>query len=88
MACTASWPRADVDAVLLASDGVSCGVDDYHLFDWPEVLALATGSGPAAVLAAVRDAEHTDPDGARWPRPKPHDDQALVLVRFGSAELM
>jgi len=79
---TASWPRTDVTAALLASDGVSCGVDDYHLFDWPTVLTLATTSGPAAVLARVRDAERTDPNGLRWPRPKRHDDQALVLVRF------
>jgi len=79
---TASWPRHDATAALLASDGVSCGVDDYHLFDWPTVLTLATDTGPAAVLARVRDAERADPDGLRWPRPKRHDDQALVLVRF------
>ena len=77
-----TWPRRDVTAALLASDGVSCGVDDYHLFEWPEVLSLAVARGPAAVLAEVRDAEHADPDGLRWPRPKRHDDQALVLVRF------
>ena len=78
----ASWPRHELHAVLLASDGVSCGVDDYHLFDWPEVLVLARDHGPAAVLAQVRDAERADPDGVRWPRPKRHDDQALVLVQF------
>lgn len=78
----ATWPRQDVTAALLASDGVSCGVDDYHLFDWPTVLTLATDTGPAAVLARVRDAERADPDAQRWPRPKRHDDQALVLVRF------
>ena len=77
-----TWPRGEVTAVLLTSDGVSCGVDDYHLFDWPDVLALAVDRGPAAVLTEVRDAEHADPDGLRWPRPKRHDDQALVLVRF------
>jgi hypothetical protein len=87
MACTASWPRAEVDAVLMASDGVSCGIDDYHLFDWQEALATATTAGPAAVLAEVRAAETADPDGARWPRPKRHDDQALVLVRFGPPDL-
>lgn len=78
----ASWPRADVRAAVVATDGVSCGVDDYGLFDWPEVLATAAADGPAAVLAAVRAAETADPDGVRWPRPKRHDDQALVFVRF------
>jgi hypothetical protein len=79
---TASWPRADVTAALLATDGVSCGVDDYGLFDWPDVLARATADGPAAVLDAVRAAETADPDGVRWPRAKRHDDQTLAVVRF------
>jgi hypothetical protein len=79
---TARWPRPEVDAVLLASDGVSCAVDDYGLFTWPQVLTSATDHGPAAVLTSVTDAERTDPDGSRWPRPKRHDDKALVLVQF------
>lgn len=79
-----SWRRDDVDAVLLASDGVSIGVDQYELFDWREVLRITRADGPDAVLTAVRAAEKQDPDGERWPRPKRHDDQALVLVDFGS----
>ncbi|MGQ0839379.1 hypothetical protein [Actinokineospora sp.] len=82
-AVRAVWPRAEVTAVLMASDGVSCGVEDYGLFDWPGVRDLAAADGPQAVLDAVRAAELTDPDGARWPRPKPHDDQALVYLDFG-----
>ncbi|HEY0450367.1 hypothetical protein [Actinophytocola sp.] len=79
----ASWPRAEVRQVLLASDGVSCGVDDYRIFpDWSAVLALATDRGADAVLDAVRQAEEADPHGTRWPRPKPHDDQALAVIDF------
>jgi len=81
-AVRARWPRAEVEAALLASDGVSCGVDDYGLFDWSTARKLAESSGPQAVLDAVRAAEESDPDGRRWPRPKRHDDQSLVLVRF------
>lgn len=77
-----SWPRTELDAVLLASDGVSIGVDEYRLFGWPEVLAAARVDGPDAVLDAVRTAEKQDPEGERWPRAKRHDDQALVLVDF------
>jgi hypothetical protein len=77
-----SWPREDVDAVLLASDGVAIGVDDYRLLGWPQVLDLARAQGVHAVLDVVREAELTDPEGVRWPRPKRHDDQALVLVDF------
>src|SRR5262249_5831553 len=62
----AAWPRAGVTAALLATDGVSCVVDDYGLLDWPGVLATATGHGPAAVVAQVDAAEKTDPDGSRW----------------------
>ncbi|WP_020668662.1 protein phosphatase 2C domain-containing protein [Amycolatopsis nigrescens] len=77
-----SWPREEVDAVLLATDGVAVGVDEYRLFDWATVLGLAEREGLASVLDAVRAAELGDPDGARWPRAKRHDDQALVLIRF------
>lgn len=79
---TRSWPRADVRAVLMATDGVSCGIDDYHLFTWPQALDLATTHGPQAVLDQVRAAEQEDPSGRRWPRPKRHDDQALALISF------
>ncbi|SDC92588.1 hypothetical protein [Actinokineospora iranica] len=81
-AIRASWPRAEVTSILIASDGVSCGVDDYGLFDWPAVRALAADRGPHAVLDAVRAAETSDPAGIRWPRAKPHDDQALVHIDF------
>lgn len=76
------WPRADVDAVLIATDGVSIGVDEYQLFDWPGVLQRAREAGPEAVLDAVREAEEQDADCARWPRAKRHDDQVLVLADF------
>ncbi|MBM7770549.1 hypothetical protein JOD54_000753 [Actinokineospora baliensis] len=77
-----SWPREAVRSVVMASDGVSCGVDDYGLFGWPEVLDLINEAGPMSVLDAVRDAELGDPQGTRWPRPKLHDDQALVAITF------
>jgi hypothetical protein len=78
-----SWRRADVRAALMASDGVSCGVDTYRVFpDWATVRELAAQHGAEAVLDAVRAAERGDPDGTRWPRAKPHDDQALVVADF------
>jgi len=81
---TARWPLSTVDAVIMATDGVSCGVDDYRIFsDWPAVRSLATERGVPAVLDEVRAAELSDPDGKRWPRAKPHDDQAMVLIDFG-----
>ncbi|PPK64528.1 hypothetical protein V5P93_007017 [Actinokineospora auranticolor] len=81
-AIRATWPRDSVTATLIATDGVACGIDQYNLFDWPEALRLCQTTGPQSVLDAVRAAESTDPHGIRWPRPKPHDDQALVLITF------
>jgi hypothetical protein len=77
-----SWPRENVLAMMLASDGVSIGIDEYGLFDWPEALEMAREHGSQSVLDAVRAAEKQDPDGERWPRAKRHDDQALVLLDF------
>jgi len=82
-AVRATWPRAEVLSVLMASDGVTCGVDTYGVFpNWLAVHDLVTTKGPEAVLDVVRAAELSDPDGKRWPRPKPHDDQALVVLDF------
>lgn len=77
-----SWPRGDVDAIVVATDGVSAGVDEYGVLNWPGVLTLARDRGCGAVLDAVRAAEYADPDGIRWPRSKRHDDQTLVLMDF------
>jgi hypothetical protein len=79
-AVTRSWPRTEVSEAMLASDGVSCAVDDYSLMDWPAALQLVATRGAAALLDLVRTAERADPDGKRWPRPKVSDDQALTYV--------
>lgn len=82
-AIRASWSRDTLDAIIMASDGVACGVDTYGVFaGWQDLRDLAAVAGPEAVLDRVRAAEQTDPDGVRWPRPKPHDDQALVIADF------
>ncbi|MFD2418358.1 protein phosphatase 2C domain-containing protein [Amycolatopsis pigmentata] len=77
-----SWPAGTLESVFLATDGVSDGVDDYRIFDWPGALEIARTRGVFAVLEAVRAAENADPHGERWPRSKRHDDQALVMVDF------
>ena len=78
-----TWRRDAVHTVLLATDGVSCGVDDYGLFaDWREVLDITSAKGPEAVLDEIREAESNDPERTRWRRSKVHDDQALAVVRF------
>jgi hypothetical protein len=81
-ACRKSWPLEDVETVLALSDGVSIGVDEYHLLSWAELMNIAREQGAYAVLDLVRKAEDGDPDRQRWPRAKHHDDQALVVVDF------
>lgn len=78
-----TWRRDEVHTVLLATDGVACGVDDYGLFaDWREVLDITLAKGPEAVLDEIREAEARDPERTRWRRSKVHDDQALAVIRF------
>ncbi|ONI82425.1 hypothetical protein ALI22I_40770 [Saccharothrix sp. ALI-22-I] len=82
-AVRASWPRDRVRAVLMATDGVSCGVDDYGLFtDWQTVLHITSEKGLETVLDEIRAAEASDPDRTKWSRSKVHDDQALAVIRF------
>ncbi|XVS64147.1 protein phosphatase 2C domain-containing protein [Actinosynnema sp. CA-299493] len=86
-AVRASWPRDRVRAVLMATDGVSCGVDDYGLFeDWRAVLRITSDNGPDAVLDEIRAAEAGDANRTKWPRPKVHDDQALAVIRFAAGK--
>ncbi|MBT2208697.1 protein phosphatase 2C domain-containing protein [Actinomadura sp. NEAU-AAG7] len=82
------WPINSVHAVAAMTDGVSCGVDDYGLPpSWPAALTLALNDGLQALLAVIHEAEATDKDRQRWPRPKTHDDKAAALVVFPQADM-
>jgi Protein phosphatase 2C len=76
-----SWPLDGLQAVLVVTDGVSRGVDQYqHPPDWPSAFRLAGDAGPEALIDAVTEAENSDPHGQRWHRSKRHDDKAAVLI--------
>ena len=77
-----TWAREEVEAVLLTTDGVSCGVAPYALFDWRGGREMARAEGVQSLLDAVRAAEAEDAECARWPRTKVHDDQAAVYLDF------
>jgi len=82
-ALTATWSRSDIDAVVLATDGVTAAIDVYRLYpDWPHLIEHADRDGPDAVLEAIHVAEAEDPDGRRWPRSKVHDDKTLAIVHL------
>ena len=61
------------------SDGATRLVDRFSLLDWPSFLDVLAEQGPDAIIAQVRAAEHSDPDGQRWPRGKRHDDASAAF---------
>ena len=72
----------DVDglrSVTLLSDGATRFVE-FSLGDWRELLALLGTARISGVFDRIRAAEAGDPDGARWPRAKRHDDAAVVYL--------
>ncbi|MFD0685699.1 protein phosphatase 2C domain-containing protein [Actinomadura fibrosa] len=77
-ALTGSTPLADLDAVALLSDGASRLADRFRLLTWPDLLCVLRKDGPAEVITRTREAERSDPDGARWPRGKASDDASAV----------
>ncbi|SEG89854.1 Protein phosphatase 2C [Thermomonospora echinospora] len=77
-ALTGSTPLDELQAVALLSDGASRLADRFGLMTWPDLLAVLDKSGPAELIARTREAEASDPDGARWPRGKASDDATAV----------
>ena len=64
------------------SDGATRLVDRFGLVDWPSLLTILAEQGPDAIIAQVRAAEHSDPDGQRWPRGKRHDDASAAFCHL------
>lgn len=67
----------------LLSDGASCAVDQFGLFDWAGLLDVAATDGPEGLIDRVRAAERDHPERLR--RHKPTDDASVVLCEFGPA---
>ncbi|MDI1461582.1 hypothetical protein QEZ54_11415 [Catellatospora sp. KI3] len=87
-AITGSLPLTGPAAVrraALLTDGASCAVDLFGLFDWAGLLDLVTEHGPQELIRRVRAAETADRDGFTRPRHKRHDDATIALCRFGRA---
>jgi hypothetical protein len=64
--------------VAVLTDGATRAVDPFGIYDWPNLLDELETTGPAHLIAAVRDAETADPAGQRWPRNKASDDATVV----------
>ncbi|QBI51944.1 protein phosphatase 2C domain-containing protein [Streptomonospora litoralis] len=68
----------EVAAVALLSDGATRLADRFGLATWRDTLDTLADAGPDALIARVREAENSDPQGQRWPRAKNHDDATVV----------
>jgi hypothetical protein len=77
-AITGRVALADVRRAAVLSDGAAALVE-YGLTDWKGLLDVLELDGPVTLARRVRDAERSDPDGARWPRFKPSDDSTVAF---------
>lgn len=66
--------------VLLMSDGFYRLVDHYRAYDHDRLVAAARAHGLAALYRELRQIEAADADCRRFPRLKPSDDAAAMLV--------
>ncbi|MFI7104126.1 protein phosphatase 2C domain-containing protein [Streptomyces sp. NPDC050161] len=81
-----SWPVADLDHLLVLTDGVSAAVDSYGLWpSWAEMASAVAAGEPQKVVEAIHAYEHEqDPHGIRHPRYKISDDKALASISFAA----
>src|SRR6266545_105121 len=75
-----------IQRAALLTDGASCAVDQFHLFDWSTMLDLVTDQGPAELIRRVRSAECSNPNGYSRLRYKRHDDATVALCLFSEEQ--
>ncbi|GAA0948733.1 protein phosphatase 2C domain-containing protein [Kribbella koreensis] len=76
-----TYARGDIRRLAIFSDGATRPADQMGLYTWSEYLDLLDNVGAAGLIAHVREIEIADPDGARYPRTKRHDDATLATWR-------
>ncbi|MDP9863367.1 MULTISPECIES: integrase [Streptosporangium] len=81
-ALTGTVPIDRVRAAAILSDGASRLIDRFHLATWPQALDILDQDGPEELIRRVREVEHGDPDGSRWPRGKIFDDATAAYCRI------
>jgi hypothetical protein len=81
-ALTGTVTRDGLRRAAVLSDGATRLVDRFGLLDWSRYLDVLAEQGPDAIIAQVRAAEDSDPDGQRWPRGKRHDDASAAYCRL------
>ncbi|WP_433351490.1 hypothetical protein ACQP25_00295 [Microtetraspora malaysiensis] len=77
-ALTGTLSADQIRAAALLSDGASRLVDRFPLATWRQALGILDRGDPSELIRQVRDAEHSDPAGKRWPRGKVCDDSTAA----------
>jgi hypothetical protein len=77
-ALTGAVRLGDVQRLAMMTDGATRVVDPFQLHDWRSAMDLLASGGPGALIAEVRRAEASDPDGTQWPRNKLSDDATAI----------
>ncbi|MGW6917405.1 integrase [Kitasatospora sp. NPDC054939] len=67
-------------AVAALTDGASRYTERFGLGSWADALRLLAESGPAELIAQVREVERADASCERWPRGKAHDDASALYA--------
>lgn len=78
-------PAASITHLLLATDGLYRLVDSYGVYSSADLMAQALSRGLNSLYAQLRDIEDADPQCLAYPRLKPRDDAAALLLRFERA---
>lgn len=68
--------------VLGMTDGFARACDVYGLMSEDDLFAQAAGGGLDGIVSRIREAELGDPEVVAYPRLKPMDDVAAILVRI------
>lgn len=76
-ALTGMLPMMNGARIAVLTDGAARAVS-FGLLGWEQILGGAYNA--ERIVAAVRDAEASDPLGARWPRNKASDDATAVVA--------
>jgi hypothetical protein len=77
---TGRLPIGRVTRAAVATDGATRAVTFGLVAGWAEFLNVLEETGPANVIAQVRDLERADPTGLRRPRNKASDDATAVYA--------
>lgn len=78
-------PAASIVHLLLASDGLYRLVDSYGVYSSAALMAQALSRGLNPLYAQLREIEDADPQCLAYPRLKPRDDAAALLLRIERA---